>query len=53
MLVEDHLDGGVQVPFADYGTVSFSGLRASLRDSVIVSTSSPPANGGFTLTYSG
>jgi hypothetical protein len=67
-IVEDYaLSGGALVPFADYGTVSFSGLTTnpafgSLTRSdevemeqggVVLSTPSAPSQGGFSVSYTG
>jgi hypothetical protein len=59
--------GGALVPFADYGTVSFSGLRTSLsswsltasdgvemvQNGVVLSSPSSPSGDGFSVSYTG
>ena len=66
-IVEDFDQNGVQVPFADYGTVNFTNLTTSLspwyltpdetvamvQNGVTLSTPTPPNNGGFSVTYTG
>jgi hypothetical protein len=66
-IVEDYAQNDTPVPFADYGTVNFSGLTTSLtswsltlneglaivQNGVAVSTPSLPANGGFSVSYTG
>jgi Peptidase A4 family len=64
-IVEDYSRNGSIVPFVDYGTVSFSNLTTSrssrsltrddgveiAQNGVVRSTPSPPARGGFSVTY--
>jgi hypothetical protein len=67
-IVEDYSQSdGTQAPFADYGTVTFTGLRTSLpswdltpneglaivQNGVVLSTPSAPANDGSSVSYSG
>jgi hypothetical protein len=67
-IVEDFTQpDGSLVPFADYGSVSFTGLTTSLapwslttdegvamaQNGVVLSTPSPPSNDGFSVTYTG
>ena len=68
-IAEDYTepDGVTMIPFADYGSVTFSDLRTSLtswyltvdegvaiaQDGVVLSTPSAPANDGFSVSYTG
>jgi hypothetical protein len=67
-IVEDYTQGTALVPFADYGTVSFSGLTTGgltswslspsegveiFQGGAVLSTPSPPASGGFSVSYTG
>jgi hypothetical protein len=66
-IVEDLQQGGVLVPFADYGTVTFSNTRTSLpswsltssegveiaQGGTVLSTPSPPSGSGFSVSYTG
>ena len=66
-IVEDYTQNGSMVPFADYGTVSFSALTTSLspwylttgegmamvQGGVLLSTPSPPSAVGFSVSYTG
>ena len=66
-IVEDYSANGAPVPFADYGSVTFSGLETSLspwslttdegseivQGGVVLSTPSPPSGDGFSVNYTG
>lgn len=66
-IVEDYQLNQVQVPFADYGTVSFSNLATSLetwtldagegqaivQNGATISTPGLPARSGFSVTFTG
>jgi hypothetical protein len=66
-IVEDYAEGGAQVPFADYGVLTFTGLTTSLpswslttsegeeliQNGTVVSTPSVPSADGFSVTYTG
>jgi hypothetical protein len=66
-IVEDYSKSGSMVPFADYGTVTYSNLRTSLpswsltqnegaaivQNGAVLSAPSLPSNGGFSVSYIG
>jgi hypothetical protein len=66
-IVEAYQQNGSQVSLADYGTVTVTNLTTSLsswsltsgvgeaivESGVVVSTPSPPENGGFSVSYTG
>ena len=68
-IVEDYASGSslVPVPFADYGTVTFTSLTTSLsswnltsanpveivQNNSVLSVPSPPSGGGFSVSYTG
>ena len=66
-IVEDYDQNGSQVPFADYGTVTFTDLSTSLsswsltwsesialvQSGTVLSTPAPPTGTGFSVSYTG
>jgi hypothetical protein len=66
-IVEDYSQSGAPIPFADYGTVTFTDLRTSMspwyltpteglaiaQSGVVLSTPSLPANDSFSISYRG
>ena len=66
-IVEDYSLNDSAVPFADYGSVTFTGLTTSLspwslttdeglamaQNGVVLSTPSQPSNDGFSVSYTG
>lgn len=66
-IVEDYSENGGMVPFASYGTVTFTQLTTSLaswylapsdavamaQNGVLLSTPSAPSGGGFSVSYVG